>query len=267
MTDESVKPTDEQKIDDAREEGRTAAGGDATAQAEAAPEHRADEGAEGAPTGGPASDWPELDEYRERLRAEHAAWSERLTAVQSQLAHVRPALDRIAAQYAALGVEEDIVRLCEQVLGGAGMVQRVRFDFDLERYVTLAWPAAADPRPDLAAAHREGEYRVDVWFGLGADGRGRVRVEGAKRLEAPLPTSRARLRAVLLGAIQAPRHVPPPSAESAPETAEAGSPPGRTDDAAARPEQAETQPPPEEQVINLGPASTEPEAGRTHEDA
>ena len=222
-----------------------------------------------APSGGATSDWPELDAYREQLRAEHAAWTERLRAVQTQLAAVSPILAGIAAQYAALGIEEDIHRLCEEVLGGAGMVQRVRFDFDLERYVTLAWPAPADPRPELAAAHSEGEYRVDVWFGIDPDGRGRVRVEGAKRLEAPLPTSRERLRRVLLGAIQAPRYVSPTAAEAA----AAGAPQPEAEQPAAaaeetpvesatpRPGDTEAQPPAEEQVIPLGPADEHPGAG------
>src|SRR5262245_12517341 len=180
------------------------------------PEAEHVEAAEEAPDGEqprtePASDWPALDAYREQLRAEHAEWRERIDTLNTQLLGVQPILDTIAAQYAALGVEEDLLRLSQAVLGGAGMMQRVRFDYDLERFITLAWPAPTDPRPPLAQAQGEGEYRVDVWFGIGPDGRGRVRVEGAKRLEAPLPTSRERLRAVLLAAVQSPRHVQPPS--------------------------------------------------------
>jgi hypothetical protein len=213
----------------------------------------------------PASDWPALDAYRTQLRAEHAPWRERIDALHAQLLGVRPVLDQIAAQYAALGVEEDLLSLSHAVLGGAGMVQRVRFDYDLERYVTLAWPAATDPRPPLAEAHDDGEYRVDVWFGIGPDGRGRVRVEGAKRLEAPLPTSRERLRGVLLAAIQSPRHVLPPAGEEGPMAGE--SPPAAeplpeqpeqpVESASPRPGDPEQQPPPDEQVIPLGPAADE----------
>jgi len=258
MADEQVRPNDgESSV--AGEPATTDAAPEPEMQATSESEAQQEEAGEQAASGEPASDWPELDEYRGTLRAEHVAWAERLTTVQTQLGSVRPILDQIAAQYAALGVEEDIARLSEQVLGGAGMVQRVRFDFDLERYVTLAWPASTDPRPELAAAHAEGEYRVDVWFGIGADGRGRVRVDGAKRLEAPLPTSRVRLRGVLLGAIQAPRHVPGPAVEG--ETAEAGAEPPPDEEpvegASPRPGDADAQQPPEEQVIPLGPAEAE----------
>jgi hypothetical protein len=251
MIDEQTKPDDEQHPDSTAE---TTA--DAAADTPSPPE--AGEPQQDAASAERASDWPELEEYRTQLQSEHAAWVERLTAVQTQLGSVRPILEQIATQYAALGIEEDIARLCEQVLGGAGMLQRVRFDFDLERYVTLAWPAPADPRPELAAAHAEGEYRVDVWFGIGADGRGRVRVEGAKRLEAPLPTSRARLRSVLLGAIQAPRYVPSPTTEGR-STEAAGEPPPDNEPvegATPRPGNPDDQPPPEEQVIPLGPAGS-----------
>lgn len=191
----------------------------------------------GAATDQPRSDWPALDSYRDQLRAEHAAWSERLTTVRTQLASVAPALAGIAAQYQALGVEEDLARLREAVLGGAGMIQRVQFDFDLERAVTLAWPAAADPRPGVATGGAESEFRVDLWFGLGPDGRPRVRVEGAKRLEAPLPTSRERLRGALLTAIQAPRLVSRAEGGdgAAPEFADAEAEPAEADGGAAAP--------------------------------
>ena len=258
MIDEQAM-TDDEQHPDSMAEATTEAAADTSSASEA------DEQREEPATEERASDWPELDEYRRQLQSEHAAWVERLTAVQTQLGTVRPILDQIAVQYAVLGIEEDIARLCEQVLGGAGMLQRVRFDFDLERYVTLAWPAPADPRPELAAAHTEGEYRVDIWFGIGADGRGRVRLEGARRLEAPLPTSRARLRSVLLGAIQAPRHVPTPTSDSGPAHAAGEPPPDEesVEGATPRPGDPDEQPPPEEQVIPLGPAGSEetPPAG------
>jgi hypothetical protein len=127
-----------------------------------------------------------------------------------------------------------------------------------------------------------------VLLHVGPDGRGRVRVEGEKRLEAPLPTSRDRLRRVLLGAIQAPKYVSRPGESTAVakgETdatatqertdgqpaserpagrleAEADTEPRReagTDGpvpaAEPRPGDPDDQPPPEEQVIPLGPAS------------
>ena len=207
------------------------------------------------------SGWPDLDAYLAQLSAEHAAWAERLTLVQTQLAAVRPAVLGIATQYAALGIEEDLARLNELVLGGAAMVQAVRFAFDLERYVTLFWPVARDPRPEMARPEAEGEYRIELWLLVGPDGRGRIRVEGAKRLEAPLPTTRERLRRVLLSALQAPRYVAASAAEgeeepveqqpqSAPEPDEQP-----VEQASPRPGDPEEQPPPEEQVIPLGPSA------------
>jgi hypothetical protein len=239
-------------------------------------------------TAGPQGDWPDLDTYCAQLRAEHESWLERLTALQSQLAHLQPALLGIAAQYRALAIEEDLDQLNRLVLGGAAMAQTLRLGYDLERYISLLWPAAGDPRPTHARPDSEGEYRVDVLLHVGPDGHGRIRVEGEKRLEAPLPTSRERLRRVLLGAIQAPKFVGRTGEDAAeaaaegsttPASEQAGEPPhdGRLEgqaEAAAqaeprtevgtdepvpaaepRPGDPDDQPPPEEQVIPLGPAS------------
>ena len=265
----------------------------------------ADEAAAGGMDGGPAveearhdsggveqdGEWPDLHAYCAQLRTEHEAWVERLTALGMQLAHLQPALLDIAAQYRALAIEDDLERLNRLVLGGAAMAQSLRLGYDLERYISLLWPAAGDPRPSHARPDSEGEYRVDILLHLGPDGRGRIRVEGEKRLEAPLPTSRERLRKVLLGAIQAPKYVSRPGQdESEGETRaeeETDTPPGPgrmsdqphgelrqdqeaeahaeprrevgTDEpvpaAEPRPGDPHDQPPPEEQVIPLGPAS------------
>jgi hypothetical protein len=232
-------------------------------------------------------DWPDLEAYCGQLGAEHEAWMERLTALQSQLAHLQPALLGMAAQYRALAIEEDLERLNRLVLGGAAMAQSLRLGYDLERYFSLLWPAAGDPRPTHARPEGQGEYRVDVVLHVGPDGRGRVRVEGEKRLEAPLPTSRERLRKVLLSAIQSPKYVGTPD-EHATETEGATGPAHQqeepTTQAEAEPEphahagprtevgtdepvpaaqrrtgDPDEQPPPDEQVIPLGPA-TEAEA-------
>ena len=209
----------------------------------------------------PASDWTDLDAYRAQLRTEHAAWAERVTLVQTQLASVRPAVLGIASQYRALGIEEDLERLNETILAGAAMVQTVRLAFDLERYVTLVWPVAGDPRPEMAQEDGEGEYRIEIWLHVGPDGRGRIRVEGAKKLEALLPTTRERLRRVLLSTLQAPRYVPPPTtaeAEEGTEQERTQAPPASdeqpVEEASPRPGDPEEQPPPEEQVIPLGPS-------------
>jgi hypothetical protein len=213
--------------------------------------------------------WPDLDAYCAQLRAEHAAWVERLTAVQTQLASVRPSLLGIAAQYRALGIEDDLALLNEMVLGGIGMAQSVRLGHDLERYIALFWPVSGDPRPAMTRAEDEGEYRIEVWMLLGPDGKGRIRVEGEKRLEATLPTSRERLRGVLLRAVQAPKFVSRGEPAAAEETQPAGvtkaddsgadRPEPETDPAAEAQPRAgdpEQQPPPDEQVIPLGPSES-----------
>src|SRR5215208_4661360 len=256
---------------------------DETAQAEPNPEteEQAAERDSGQHAGTDAahSDWADLNAYCGQLRAEHEAWSERLTALHSQLVHLQPALLTVAAQYRALAVEDDLAQLNQLVLGGAAMAQTVRLGYDLERYISLLWPAAADPRPSHARPESQGEYRVDILFHVGPDGRGRIRVEGEKRLEAPLPTTRERLRRVLLGAVRAPKYVGKEGEESAgpgeskgesgsgsaapPEQAPNVTDEERTEEgteqpvpeAEPRPGDPHETPPLEEQVIPLGPAS------------
>ena len=217
----------------------------------------------------PASDWTDLDAYRAQLRTEHAAWAERVTLVETQLASVQPAALGIASQYQALGIEEDLERLNETILAGAAMVQTARLAFDLERYITLVWPVAGDPRPEMAREDGEGEYRIEIWLHVGPDGRGRIRVEGAKKLEAPLPTTRERLRRVLLATIQAPRYVMPSvraGEEEGMEQDRTQTPPASdeqsVEEASPRPGDPEDQPPPEEQVIPLGPSGAAEEEKR-----
>lgn len=228
------------------------------------------EGSAGEAGGGTSSTgWPDLDAYAAQLREEHAAWAERLLAVETQLASVRPSLLSLAAQYRALAIEEDLELLNRMVLGGTAMAQSLRLGYDLERYVSLFWPAAGDPRPTMARDDADGEYRVEVYLHLGPDGRGRVRVEGEKRLEAPLPTSRERLRSVLLSAIRSPKFVTASGTATPGDEPTAGQPhAGQSDvkqepatpdeqpveEASPRPGDPEDQPPPEEQVIPLGPS-------------
>ena len=236
------------------------------------PGARPDEG------GGTPSDWTDLDAYCTQLRSDHAEWADRLRTVQAQLAAMRATLGGLGAQYVALGIEEDLERLNELVLGGAAMCQSVRLGFDLERYVALFWPVSVDPRPTMMRPDAEGEYRVEIWLHIGEDGRGRIRIEGEKKLEAPLPTSREKVRRVLLGAIRAPKFVAhagdaspsedePPAATPQGAAAE-GAAEERGADAQASEQPVEQatpregdpneQAPPEEQVIPLGPAHAEP---------
>ncbi len=205
-----------------------------------------------APTG-----WTDLDAYCEQLRTEHGEWSERIDAIDTQLTALRTALAGIGEQYRALGIDDDLTLINERILGGVGMVQSLRIGHDLERYVALIWPAAGDPRPTMTRAEEEAEYRVEIWMHLGPDGKGRIRIEGEKRLEATLPTSRERVRSVLIRTAQSPKLV----SRSEAETADAATPPPPehpdeepVEEASPRPGDPADQPPPEEQVIPLGPA-------------
>lgn len=214
---------------------------------------------EGQPEAGspprPPSGWNDLDTYCEQLRVEHAEWAERIDTLDAQLLALRATLAGIGEQYQTLGVEEDLALINERILGGAGMAQSLRIGHDLERYTALIWSPAGDPRPGMIRPDEDTEYRVEVWMHMGPDGQGRIRIEGEKRLEATLPTSRERVRSVLIRAVQSPKLVSRGEAEAA----ETPSPPERAEQepveaASPRPGDPEQQPPPEEQVIPLGPA-------------
>jgi hypothetical protein len=212
----------------------------------------------------PPSGWNDLDAYCEQLRAEHTEWSERIDTIDTQLLALRATLAGIGEQYRALSIEDDLALINERILGGAGMAQSLRIGHDLERYTALIWSAAGDPRPAMTRSEEDVEYRVEIWMHMGPDGKGRIRIEGEKRLEATLPTSRERVRSVLIRAVQSPKVVsrgeseaaespapPPPPERAEQEPVEAASP---------RPGDPEQQPPPEEQVIPLGPSEeSEPE--------
>jgi hypothetical protein len=205
----------------------------------------------------PPSRWNGLDAYCEQLRAEHAEWAERIDAIDTQLLSLRATLAGIGEQYRTLGVEEDLALINERILGGTGMAQSLRIGHDLERYTALIWSTAGDPRPGMTRPDEDAEYRVEVWMHMGPDGKGRIRIEGEKRLEATLPTSRERVRSVLIRAVQSPKLVSRGEAE-----AEATPPPERPEQkpveaATPRPGDPEQQPPAEEQVIPLGPADEE----------
>jgi hypothetical protein len=216
----------------------------------------------------PPSGWSDLDSYCEQLRAEHAEWAERIDAIDTQLLAVRESLAGIGEQYRALGIDDDLAMINERILGGAGMAQSLRIGHDLERYTALIWASAGDPRPGLTRPDEDAEYRVEVWMHMGPDGKGRIRIEGEKRLEATLPTTRERVRSVLIRAVQSPKRVSRGDAETG-EAATTQPTPDRPEQepvetASPRPGDPEQQPPPEEQVIPLGPADdAEPEDEET----
>jgi hypothetical protein len=275
------------------EDEQTPLAAEAGEEAEACPEARPEDHAEGhgepppesqreaePETAGASrtstSDWPDLDGYCDELRGAHAEWAERVSAVRLQLAQLQSELIEIASQQHVLGIAEDLERLNEAVLGGTAVAQTLRLGYGLERYLALFWPAALDPRPALARSTGDGEYRVEVYLHVGPDGKGRIRVEGAKRLEAPLPTSRARVRGVLLRAVQDPKLVEPgaASAEAPSDTDEREGHPepdermGDERPSAPRPGHTDEQVPPEVQVIPLGPseeAQSKEESEQTHQ--
>jgi hypothetical protein len=194
--------------------------------------------------------WQELDDLCTEVQALNATWAERRTRLETELDALRPILDLLDRYHAELAAETALDAVRTRLLGGAGVIQQTSAAFGLERLAVLAWPASADPRPDLSGA--TGEYRVEVWLGVNEQGRARVRVVGAKRLEAVLPVPVEKFRAVLLGAIRAPAFTPYPTDQEAPsaapvhDTPQASSPPAAPapEHAAARPH---TEPPADQQ--------------------
>lgn len=190
--------------------------------------------------------WDELDALCEELHALNDEASERRAHLAAELESLRPVLDLLDRHDADLAPGPALEAVRTRLLGGAGVIQRTATAFGLDRLLVLAWPAGADPRPDLSVA--AGEYRVEVWLGLSEQGRARVRVVGAKRMEAALPVPVEKFRAVLLDAVRAPAFTPYPTSEDteknaapAPEPAAEGE--DDTFTPAAPPEAAHPEPP------------------------
>ncbi len=153
--------------------------------------------------------WEELDALCREVEPERdAAADERHAAFRAQLDALRPMNDLLDQRYHEMGIEDALVQVRDRLLGGAGIVQHTRFEYGLGRMVMLAWPSAADPRPDVANA--AGECRVEVWLTLNEQMKPSVRVVGAKRLEALLPVAPDKLRGVLLSAVRSPAFTPMP---------------------------------------------------------
>ena len=148
------------------------------------------------------NDWEDLDTLCREIEEANAEWVVQRDRFTAGLAAVQEALERVEQAQRELTPDLLLDNVRTRLLGGVGMVQRLTLDFALERLTALTWPAAADPRPDLAGA--AGEYRVEVWLGLNERQRPRVLIVGAKRMEALLPVPVERFRSVLLGAVRAP---------------------------------------------------------------
>ena len=149
--------------------------------------------------------WEELEALCRELPASDEGETDARSQLKAQIEMLRPALEALDRHDSDLATEEALMLVRDRLLGGAAVIQRISFEYGLERLVTMMWPAALDPRPDLARAG--GEYRIEVWLQMGEDARPRVRVIGARRMEATLPVAREKFRAVLLGAVRAPAYL------------------------------------------------------------
>jgi hypothetical protein len=161
--------------------------------------------------------WEELEQLCNELQEAGEAWTERRSRIDAERKAIQPVIDQLEQHYAALAVETALEEVREQLLGGAGVTQRMHSTYGLERLAALWWPAAVDPRADLATA--EGEYRVEVWLGVSEQGRPRVRIAGERRLEAVLPVSTEKFRSALLSAVRRPAFVPYAREDAAPAAA------------------------------------------------
>ncbi len=210
------------------------------------------------------AEWDELEQLCREIEQASGEAAERHERLRGEREALKPALEEIERFWQELAPERALEQVRDRLLGGSALLQRVTAVYGLERMAALVWPAAADPRPELAAA--KGEYRVQVLLGLNERGRPRVRVTGAKRLEAILPVAPEKFRAVLLGAVRAPEHVLSEEAvESEAERAEQVPTDGErpAPSAGEAPSQGRPTPPPPDEPIPMGPApsgSTEPEA-------
>jgi len=160
-------------------------------------------------------DWPELAELIARIEEGAAEGWQRASQVRAQAAGLAPHVVGLAQQFVDLGVDVHLRQLNERLLGGLGSVELVEGGMGVERIAALVWPADIHPQPASSEAEQgEGLYRIEVWLGPGLqDGRARIRIAGAKRLEAVLPTSAERFRAALLSVFQSPMFVQRPPAE------------------------------------------------------
>jgi hypothetical protein len=212
--------------------------------------------------------WEELDQLCEELDRAVEGLAERRAKRESERAMMQPVLELLDRADADLAIASALELVRERVLGGLGVAQRVSTAFGLDRLTMLAWPAEADPRPDRATA--AGEYRIEVWVGVGEEGRPRVRIVGERRLEATLPVAREKFRAALLSAVRAPLFSPYGPDQPAPsenETAEPSQSAADSGAASDAPESAaaeQTSPPPaDDEPIAMGPATDGPSDAST----
>jgi len=160
-------------------------------------------------------DWPELAELIARIEEAGADGWQRASQVRAQAAGLAPHVEGLAQQFVDLGVDAHLRQLNERLLAGLGSVELIVGGMGVEWVAALVWPADIHPQPPPSEVEEgEGLYRIEVWLGPGLqDGRARIRIAGAKRLEAVLPTSPERFRAALLAVFQSPMFVRRTAAE------------------------------------------------------
>lgn len=192
-------------------------------------------------------EWPELTELVEQVRSDNAEGWQRTERLRQELGGLQPHLELIAAQFAELDIEGHLRLLNERLLAGMGNLESIHSGMGIERVAALAWPVDFHPQQTGEETARSGMFRIEVWMGPGLqDGRARIRIAGAKRLEAVLPTSAERFRTALLAVFRNPLFVASSSADGTQEEAPA-------QEQAPTQEQPPTQepPPPEEGTPDL----------------
>lgn len=196
------------------------------------------------------TDWPELDTLVEELRAQNEERWRQTQELHEQLSQIQAQLEVVGRQYDELQVRELLQEINERLLGGLGTLESMHGGKGLEFVAALVWPLHCDPR-SIPAELGDGVYRINVWLGLHLqDGKPRIRISGARRLQATLPTSVDRFRAALLTVFRDPEFLANPQAAEHAEDDQVG---GETDVSA--------------QAVGVGSASRESEAAARDDSA
>jgi hypothetical protein len=184
-------------------------------------------------------EWPELDALVEELRAQHEERWRGMEELRTQLEQLQTQLQLVVQQVELLQVRETLRLLNERLLGGMGWIEMIESGAGIEYTAALIWPSVADPRAPAGEPDKQGMYRIDVWLGLSPEAaQPRVRIAGAKRLEARLPTSDERFRAALLSVFRNPRFVEHDLGASTPEPEAVTEPSAAREAAATAPDAA-----------------------------
>lgn len=179
-------------------------------------------------------EWLELDQLFEELRAANADWAASAEAVQRQVESFRELSEQVERHFDELAVYEALLRLGRRVLNDAARIHVARLHFGLMRSAAIIWYPLDDPRPALASAPPQGQYRLEVRIGPGyllggrpearltGDQRLTVLIEGERQMVATLPITAEKYRAALLRAFQAPHYAGPSREEETAAAPEAG---------------------------------------------